>query len=95
MRDFFFFDRMLTPRMITFIYWLLLAVVVISGLGSMFAGAAMGGGFGFGSFIYGLVIIAVGAVMARIWCELLIILFKIHDNTKKMTGQDTPSSGEE
>ncbi|UQB43409.1 DUF4282 domain-containing protein [Thiomicrospira microaerophila] len=66
---------MLTPKIITAVYWLLLGLVVISGVGAMFAQ----------SFIMGLLIIVFGAIGVRIWCELLIVLFKINDNLKKMT----------
>lgn len=75
----FFFDSMLTPKIITFVYWLMLFFAVISGLTTMFAG-----GFGFGKFLGGLAIMVAGAVGARIWCELLIVLFKIHENIKKL-----------
>lgn len=77
MRDILFFDSMLTPKIITLIYWLLLAAVVVSGIGMMFSG-------GFGSFIMGIFTMLAGAVGARIWCELLIVLFKIHENIKKV-----------
>ncbi|NLY65138.1 MAG: DUF4282 domain-containing protein, partial [Alcaligenaceae bacterium] len=45
------------------------------GLRAMFGGY---GGFTFGSFFMGLVYIAVGALVARILCELMIVLFKIN-----------------
>ena len=32
MRDYLYFDSMITPKIITFIYWLLLAGAVIAGL---------------------------------------------------------------
>lgn len=81
-RNIFFFDSMLTPKIITFVYWLILFIVVISGLGTMFS---VGGFEGFGR---GLAIIGAGAVFTRIWCELLIVLFKINDNLKKMADKD-------
>ncbi|AHF01920.1 membrane protein [Thiomicrospira aerophila AL3] len=74
LRSIFFFDAMLVPKIITAVYWLLLAGVVISGLGMMWAG----------SFFGGLMLILFGAVGVRIWCELLIVLFKINDHLKKM-----------
>lgn len=77
MRDVLFFDSMLTPKIITLVYWLLLIVVLFSGIGMMIAG-------GFGSFIMGLFTLLAGAVGARIWCELLIVLFKINENMKKV-----------
>ncbi|OGI68328.1 MAG: hypothetical protein A2W18_09885 [Candidatus Muproteobacteria bacterium RBG_16_60_9] len=81
-RSMFFFESMLTPKIITFVYWLLLFVVLIGGFGSMF-GFGMGG-FSFGSFLRGLIGIVVGAVLVRIWCELLIVLFKINENVQKI-----------
>lgn len=81
MRELFYFDAMLTPKIITFVYWLLLLFVVVSGLGAMFSGY---GGITFVSFVTGLGTIIGGIIMARIWCELLIVLFKIHENIKKM-----------
>ncbi|HEX9812464.1 MAG TPA: DUF4282 domain-containing protein [Burkholderiales bacterium] len=81
-RSIFFFDNMLTPKIITFVYWLLLFAVVIGGFGAMF-GFGMGG-FSFGSFLKGVFGIVIGAVLVRIWCELLIVLFKINENVQKI-----------
>ncbi len=81
MRDVFFFDAMLTPKIITFVYWLLLFGSVVSGLGSMFRGY---GGVTSSGILMGTGMIVGGAVAARIWCELLIVLFKIHENIKKV-----------
>ena len=47
MRDILFFDSMLTPKIITLVYWLLLGAALVSGLGMMFAG-------GIGSFFMGI-----------------------------------------
>lgn len=77
-RDIFFFDEMLTPKLITLIYWLLLLASAVSGLGIMFSG------MGFSGFIGGLLTIILGAVLARIWCELLIVIFKIHENLRRL-----------
>lgn len=77
MKEVLFFDTMITPRIITVVYWLLLLAILMSGLGSMFSG--QGGGF-----LMGIVMIVGGAIGARIWCELLIVLFKIHENIKRL-----------
>ena len=79
MRQILFFDSMLIPKIITFIYWLLLAGVALFGLGVIFKG-----GFGLGAIFMGILVMAAGAVGARIYCELLIVLFKIHENIKKL-----------
>lgn len=51
MKDALFFDHMLTPKIITFVYWLLLLAAVVAGLGSMFGGY---GGLTAGKFFYGI-----------------------------------------
>jgi hypothetical protein len=80
MKDIFFFDSMLTPKIITFVYWLLLFAALVSGLGAMFSeyGSGILGGLG---------IIIGGAIGARIWCELMIVLFKIHENLQKIANK--------
>lgn len=80
MKDIFFFESMLTPKIITFVYWLMLLGSLFSGLGTMFTD--YGGGF-----FAGLAIIVGGAIGARIWCELLIVLFKIHENLQKLANK--------
>ena len=81
-RSVFYFDTMLTPKIITIVYWILLVVVVVTGLGTMFGFGS--GGFTFGNFIKGIVGIVIGVLMIRIWCELLIVLFKINENVQKI-----------
>ncbi len=73
-KDLLFFNRMLTPNVITIVYWLLLLSVLISSLTMIFTQ----------SFFGGLALLIFGAVGVRIWCELLIVLFKIHDNLKAL-----------
>jgi Domain of unknown function (DUF4282) len=74
MRDIFFFDKMLTPTIITFVYWFILLAAVIGGLVTMFSG----------DFFYGLVTIVGGVLFGRIWCELLIVLFKMNEALQVM-----------
>jgi len=76
MRELLFFDKMITPKIINLVYWLLLAAVVISALSKIFSSY---GGFTFQNLIMGLFILAFGAILARIWCELLIVLFKMNE----------------
>jgi len=74
------FDSMITPKVITVVYWLLLVAVVVAGLGAMFTG-----GLTFRSFVYGVFVTALGALGVRIWCELLIVLFKLNENVQKIS----------
>ena len=65
MNDILNFDKMLTPKIITVVYWIMLLGVAIGGLGSMFAGP---GGFSISSLFMGVVYAVGGAVAVRIWC---------------------------
>ena len=76
-KNIFYFESMLTPKVITFIYWFMLASSLVSGLGVMFSSDS-------GSFLTGLGLIIGGLIFARLWCELLIVLFKINDNLQKL-----------
>lgn len=67
-KDFLFFDKMVMPKVITFIYWLALIGCVIGGLVTMFQ-----------SFVTGLMIIIGGAIAARLYGELVIVLFKMNE----------------
>lgn len=82
-KDVFFFDAMLTPKIITIVYWLLLVFALLGGLGSIFMY-----GFAyvtFGGFVKGVAITVGGGIAARIWCELLIVFFKINENVQKIS----------
>ena len=84
-RDVFYFDSMLTPKVVTLVYWLLLLTALIGGIGSMFYT-----GFqymSFSTFLRALVITLGGAIAARIWCELMIVLFKLNENIQRMANQ--------
>lgn len=73
LKTLFFFDSMLTPKIITFVYWLMLLSVIVGGIGFMFVPNV-------GGFFKGLAILIGGLIAVRIWCELLIVIFKINEN---------------
>ncbi|MEZ9698634.1 DUF4282 domain-containing protein [Vibrio sp. 10N.261.46.E12] len=81
MKSVFSFDSMLTPKLVTGLYWLLLLIAVVSGLATMFGGY---GGVTFEKFILGAFTILGGAIGARIWCELMIVIFKINENLQSL-----------
>jgi hypothetical protein len=72
---------MITPKIITFLYWLLLLGVAVGGIGAMLSF----GRISFASFATGLLVMAGGALAARIWCELLIVLFKINEHMQTVS----------
>lgn len=82
MKKFLMFDLMITPWIIRILYWILQVVVIIAGLYSMFSGARVG--YGMGGFAGGLIMIIGGSLVLRMYLELMIVLFKISENTSKL-----------
>lgn len=80
----FFFDTMVTPKIITFVYWLMLLLVLVGGISVMFMPY-------YGGFFKGLGVWIVGAVAARIWCELLMVLFKINEHMARIAESSAPA----
>lgn len=72
-----FFDRMLTPMIIPFVYWILLLISILIGLTILFDGGII-------DFILGLFFIIASVVVLRVLCELVIVLFKISGNLEKI-----------
>ena len=82
MRDWLHFDSMVTPKIVTFVYWLLLAASIIAGLVLLSRGLAVmkySGFAGFGMIIAAPLFAALMAFVARIYCEMLIVLFKMNE----------------
>lgn len=78
MEDFFSFRKMITPLIIKILFWVGVAFSVIAGLVIIISSfTARGGG---GLFLYGLLIILLGPVITRIYCEILILFFRMHDS---------------
>jgi hypothetical protein len=71
MQDFLEFRKMITPVIIQIVFWIGVAMCVITGLLSI-----TGGGM---HAIGGLMTIIVGPIVVRIYCELIILLFRIYD----------------
>ncbi len=78
MRSLFFFDTMLTTTIITVVYWLGLLGVLVSSIGLIFNG----------SILVSLATLVGGAIAVRIWCELLVVIFKIHENLQKIANRE-------
>lgn len=79
MQDFLFFRKMVTPMIIQVVFWIGVVGVVVSGLISLVAGIATK--YGGGPMVFsGLMMIVLGPIVVRIYCELLIVIFSINDN---------------
>jgi hypothetical protein len=77
MKEFLHFDRMITGDIIKYVFWVLSGICVLMGVVTLLGSLAEGEFVG----VLGAILIAVlGPVIIRIYCELMIILFKIHEN---------------
>lgn len=79
-KDFLAFKKMITPTFIQIIFWLGVAGAVIFGLISIFSG----------DFLPGLLTLILGPIMVRIYCEIMIVFFRmqqsLHEMNSKMKG---------
>ncbi len=77
------FDKMITPAIIKIIFIIGIALTTIIGLSMVIrgAGAYFGGGL---LVIFGLLTIILGPIFVRINCELMIVLFKIHESLEEI-----------
>ena len=79
------FDKMITPIIIKILFYIGIAASVIGGLVMLFGGiisAIQQGSVGpaIGGIIGGPLMVVLGILMARVYSELLIVVFEIHQN---------------
>ena len=80
MNDYLTFRRMITPVFIQVIFWVIAVVIVIAGIALLADGRAGAG----------LLTIVIGPLVARIYAEILIVIFRIHDNVAAIREQGLP-----
>lgn len=87
------FDKMITPSIIKVLFWIGVGVSVITGLIMLIGGIASpyGGGL---QVLSGLLTIIFGPLMTRVYCELLILFFKIHENLNDLNQKVSESNVE-
>ena len=90
MGSFFSFDRMITPTIIKIVFWIGLALTVLLGLGLLIAGNNGG------VRVLGLVYLIFGPILWRVYCEILIVVFKMQEHLaaiEQNTGGSTFPAG--
>lgn len=78
--DFLNFRKMLTPMIIKVIFWLSVAGFVFTGLASIIGSFQARGGGALLMFLVGLAWMVFGPIIARIYCEILMVAFAINDS---------------
>ena len=82
-QDLFQWDRFITPTIIKTFYWMVIALIVLSGISGIFSGLAMMAISPFGGFIVLLSALAgvvVGIIFSRIAAEFILIVFRINEH---------------
>jgi small-conductance mechanosensitive channel len=82
-QDLFQWDRFITPTIIKTFYWLVIALICLSGLSGIFSGLAAMALSPFGGFLSLLSSITgviVGIVFSRIVAEFVLIVFRINEH---------------
>ena len=83
--DFLMFRRMVAPYLIIIMFWLMLIGVIVSSLG-MIADGFTAGTSGIPVALGGVAYLVIGPLGVRLWCEVLIVIFRIHDTLSDIHG---------
>lgn len=90
----FSFSTFITTRLIKILYILAIIAAGIAAFGIIVSGFAQGFFAGLLSCIVAVLAFAIYVIMARIWLELIIVIFRISENVdviaKAKHGADTP-----
>jgi hypothetical protein len=79
--DFLGFRKMITPVVIQVVFWLGL----LMNLGASIYVMSRGGL----SILFGFLMIFFGSLMVRVYCELIILLFRIYDSLRAIERKDS------
>ncbi len=82
-KTFLSFDKMITPTLIKIIFYIGIIMSTLTGLSMIFSGmrAHFGGGI---QVFLGLLTLVISPIVVRVYCELLIVIFKIHDSLNEI-----------
>ncbi|MBM3146891.1 MAG: DUF4282 domain-containing protein [Actinobacteria bacterium] len=81
--EFLSFRKFVTPAVIQIVFWLLILANLVWSIIIM-----TNGGW---SILIGFIAIFLGALMIRVYCELIILLFRIYDSLRGIEGKDKGS----
>ncbi|MBN1403676.1 MAG: DUF4282 domain-containing protein [Opitutales bacterium] len=78
------FKNFITTKLVKFIYILELVFIAIGALGSLIGGFAQGITSGLLSLILVPIFTLLAVMFARVWCEMLIVIFRICEDVSKI-----------
>ncbi len=80
MKSFLTFRKMISPWLIQLAFWIAVVFFISTAIVDITRGSG---------FLFGLEILILGPIAARIVCEVLIIFFRMNDNLTEMRNQLT------
>lgn len=78
------FDSLITPKLIRFLYVVIMIVLVIGIIAVVIAGFSHSAGSGFLALILAPLGALIYLIVARLWLELIVVTFKIRDATEQV-----------
>ena len=82
------FNEFITTKIITVLFVIAIVCSGLGGLGVMFAMFAKKSFLGVvGGLVLGPLVFLLYVILARVWMEVLIVLFRIAENTAKIAGR--------
>jgi len=87
------FTEFVTTRVIKVLYVLAIVMATIGAFGLLMSGIAKGGGMAFFSILLAPIAFFLYVLMARIWLEVIIVLFRIAENTGRLVEQGEKNAG--
>lgn len=82
MNDFLTFRRMVTPVIIQFLFWIGVLACIVTGISFLLSG---GGHYYSGATrLFGLLVLLGGPLAVRVYCEILIVIFRINETLTDM-----------
>jgi len=83
-KEFISFDKMITPVIIKILFYIGIVICIILGLSELIGGIAAGS---ISIIFLGLITIVIGPVLVKVYCELVMVLFKILENLKDINNK--------
>ncbi|HHS12810.1 MAG TPA: DUF4282 domain-containing protein [bacterium] len=78
------FTEFITIRVIKFLYIIGVIIAAIATIGLIAGGFTAGAGRGILFLLLSPIVFILYVLLARIWCEIIIVLFRIAENTSKI-----------
>ena len=82
--DFLSFRKMVTPIIIQILFWLGVIIAIIFGIVSIVYGVIRSD---VPTLLYGLLVLIVGPLVVRIYCEILILFFRINETLTEISNK--------